>query len=267
MAAVNNRFAVLGAFLLLFVISGCVSENERGPGIDIHTWSASTASLDAPWQGPRTLLYTYILSGDAAGGNPAIASSKERTDARDALAALLAESQANQEASTGHEANLLQHANQFVVPAKNYTGQKLTLDQYDFTQSVAILNRVRMALDPEMQARFDRPGPFLLAMRKPINEYSVAQTATAKPSVLVMLVDMSGKHPKAAPAYMRGFKAAVRKNLPDNFEQAPMLHAEFASVVLKLNEAIPFVATAYAETGKLIQASNGGPDGAGGKAH
>ncbi|SFG70623.1 hypothetical protein SAMN05518865_116126 [Duganella sp. CF458] len=256
-----------GPLLAFVLIAGCVTGSGQRAGVEFHTWSTLLGSAESRWQGPRSLLYTYVLSGDAAGGSPEVASNRERQNARDALAILLAEIQASQSASTVGGAGLLQHANQFVVPAQHYQGGKLTLAEFNFVKSVAILNRVRMALAPDMRARLDRPGPFLLAMRRPINEFSVAANEMAKPSVLVMLVDMSGAHRKAVPVYLSGFKAAVREGLPDNFTRAPVLRAEIASVALRANEAIPFIAAAYADTGKLLAPGSGGNDGSGGNHH
>lgn len=215
-----------------------------------------------PWQGARTQLYTYVLSGDA-GGDSGDGGSPARAQARRALAALLREIQAGQPTSGVPERELLARTNQFVVPARGYTQGPLTLAQYDFALSAAHLNRFRLVLDsPDQQDRLAGLGPFFIATRKPLYEL-VHQGAdgrwivdTASP---ILLVDMTRAHPDAMATYTNTYRDAVRAALPESTTTLAPLRARFASALLKTAEAVPMVAEAYASTAKLLK-----PMGAGG---
>lgn len=247
---------------LLLLLGGCAAQYQAGTGqrdgVAIHAWTPVSKPAQAAWQGPRTLLYTYVLSGDAAGGGAAPASVRH-AKARQALGNVLREVQSGQSAASLGEAGLLRQANQFVIPARDYSGGDLGLEHYDFALSAGFLNRVRVALNDEaLRRRLDQLGPFLIATLRPLNEQSVAADGMPRDSsALVMLVDMSGAHPEAMAAYINGFKDAVRKTLPGRFQQLSPLRAEFASLLLKTNEALPFIAEAYADTNKMLSTMGG----------
>jgi len=246
---------------LLLLLGGCAAQFPAGTGqrdsVVIHAWSPVSKPVQAAWEGPRTLLYTYVLSGDAAAGTAP--ESVRHARARRALANVLREVQASQTAQSLGEAGLLRQANQFVIPARDYRGGEFALGHYDFALSAGFLNRVRVALNDEaLRRRLDQLGPFLIATRRPLNEMSSAEVGDrSDPPVLVMLVDMSGAHPEAMAAYINGFKDAVRNTAPERLRQLSPLRAEFASLLLKLNEALPFVAEAFADTNKMLSAAGG----------
>ena len=233
-------------------------------GVLIHSWALTTQPASAPWIGQRTRLYTYVLSGDAArdlgGASPA------RLQARKSLGGLLNEVQATQVAASIDEAALLRGANQFVLPARRGAAepgsvdrpgaQRFSIDQYDFELAAGYLNRFRLVLDgPEFAPRLARLGPFLIATQKPVGEI-VTQSADGSISIdrtaPVLLIDLTGSRPEAAPIYVEGFKQAVRFVLPQQSTSFQPLRAQFASVLIRFGEALPFVAEALASTRRLI---------------
>lgn len=273
------RFAVLLAWVA--IIAGCAS--SPGPqalpapappapaapmpgvrdGVLIHTWTPTSAPPADAWAGPRTQLYTYVLCGDA-GGNDGDGGSPMRAQAHAALAGLLREIQASQRAASVADGALLAQANQFVLPARGYAHGAFELRHYDFALAADHLNRARLVLSAaEYGRRLAGLGPFFVATRKPLGE--LVQPApgggwaldTASP---VLLVDMTGAHPKAMAAYVNSYKTAVRETLPEQTASLQPLRARFASAVLRLAEAVPFVAEAYASTSRLLHApaSDGG---------
>jgi hypothetical protein len=256
----RRRFARLAGAalaLLLVLFGGCPLPEKSGvrDGILVHSWTPVSRPPSAPWSGPRTRLYTYVLSGDAGGGNVEGASSA-RVQARRALGELLQEVQAAQRASSIHESELLRQANQFVIPARGYTTGMLSLEQYDFGLAAEHLNRFRLALpDPAVRKQLEGLGPFFIATLEPLDELvrTLPDGSThVNANVVALLVDMSGSHPKSMPAYVNAFKDAVRGEVPTQFTTLSPLRARFASAVVDLGEAVPFVAEAYAGTLKTF---------------
>ena len=134
----------------------------------------------------------------------------------------------------------------------------MTSDLYDFDLASSYLNRMRLvALPADMTEHLSRGGPFLIGTRKPLAEIVVrapdgALTIDTQSPVLMM--DLSGMHPKSMPAYVKAYKEAVRSIDPGRSAMLQPLGPRIASEVLKLNEALPFVAEAYAGTQKRFTA-------------
>lgn len=244
--------------LLLVLVGSCAltpeSPNVRD-GVVVHGWTAVSQPPASAWMGPRTALYTYVLSGDA-GGAVADQASPARERARRALGELLQEMQASQPASSIQEAELLRKANQFVIPARGGTTGALDLEHYDFVLAAQYLNRFRLLLpDPAARARLEGLGPFFLATLQPLDALvrTLPDGSTRMETDLAaLMVDMTGAHPKSIPVYVGAFKDAVRKELPSQFTTLSPLRARFASILVDTGEALPFVAEAYAGTLKVF---------------
>jgi len=250
---------VLAALLVALGVAGCATE-ERSAERDtivIHTWRTLTRPPEEPWSGPRTALYTYVLVGDV-GGNDAAGLSYATLEARRALDELLKEVQAGQPVASIADKELLVRVNQFCVPVRGQSSGRLTSDLYDFDLASSYLNRMRLvALPADMTEHLSRGGPFLIGTRKPLAEIVVrapdgALTIDTQSPVLMM--DLSGMHPKSMPAYVKAYKEAVRSIDPGRSAMLQPLGPRIASEVLKLNEALPFVAEAYAGTQKRFTA-------------
>ena len=266
----RNDFArwrcVLSALWLAFGVAGCACFDRGGShatpsaerdDIVVHTWRALTQVPQEAWSGPRTALYTYVLMGDV-GGNAAADAGAAAQDARLALGELLKEVQAGQPVTSISDRELLARVNKFCVPARGDGSGRLTLERYDFDLASAYLNRVRLVmLLPEMAERLGGAGPFLVGTRKPLAEI-VARTADGKLSVKtaspLLLMDLSGMHRKSMPTYVIAYKEAVRHIDPSQTALLQPLRPHIASVLLKMNEALPFVAVAYAGTQKRFGA-------------
>ena len=154
----------------------------------------------------------------------------------------------------------LDRTNAFCIPARRPVAGIVDLPGYDFELAGHYLNAFRVALEgnPPLAKHLDAVGPFLLATREPIGEI-LRRDANGVPHVKsgapVMVVDMSGRHEDAIPVYVSAFNDAVSKDLQGTTVLAS-LRADFASAVLVLNRAVPFVADAYAK-------ARPGTDGAG----
>jgi len=224
--------------------------------ISVHAWRPLTKGPDERWDGRRTPLYTYVLVGDV-GGQDTREGDGVTINARSALKELLNEVQLRQRIEAVKPPELLEHANQYCVPSRNYSHGVFELRHYDFDLANEYLNAARVAFSkhPALTAHLTKVGPFLIGTRKPISEV-VSRTGgetridSGSP---VVLVDLTGRHPKSMSAYIRAFEESSRKlEQSDSTVLAPLRPA-FASAVLRVNEAVPFVAEAYAGTEKMFK--------------
>jgi hypothetical protein len=121
---------------------------------------------------------------------------------------------------------------------------------YNFRLSSEIRRRFADLLSdaPSLQARLDGPGPFLVATRWPVNEIVRDPQAPADVAANshVVLIDLSGAEPKSVALFVKEFKVAIRKSdvIADR-ELAPLRPA-IVSSLLRMNAAVPFIASAYA---------------------
>lgn len=253
-----------GRLLLAFCCAwlvGCAT--QRAPDVSIHAWHPLVQAPMEVWNSRRTALYTYVLVGDIGDGAAALpaADGSARARAYRALVNLLAEVQAGQSVGSGDDPNwttaVLARTNQFCIPAAVDQARPIGPGDYDLRRAAAYLNVFKLALEANeaMAQRLGDTGPFLLATRKPIGEI-VTQDAQGAvrvdTSAPILLVDLSARHEDAVPAYVTAFKQAVRKGVAGSTVLRP-LRAEFASFFLDANEAMPFVAEAYAGTRKLFE--------------
>ncbi len=110
-------------------------------------------------------------------------------------------------------------------------------------------------LTPRCAKQLEGLGPFFIATLEPLDELvrTLPDGSThVNANVVALLVDISGSHPKSMPAYVNAFKDAVRGEVPTQFTTLSPLRARFASAVVDLGEAVPFVAEAYAGTLKTF---------------
>lgn len=252
----------LSVLWLAFGVAGCawLDRGEPRPprsaereDIVVHAWRVLTQAPQEAWSGPRTALYTYVLMGDV-GGNAAADAGVAAQDARLALGELLKEVRAGQPVTSITDRELLSRVNQFCVPSRGEGSAALTTERYDFDLASAYLNRVRLVmLLPEMAERLGRAGPFLVGTRKPLAEI-VARAADGTLSIdagsPLLLMDLSGMHRKSMPTYVIAYKKAVGHLDPGQTALLQPLRPHIASMLLKMNEALPFVAEAYAGTQK-----------------
>ena len=239
-------------------------------GVTIHTWRAISAPPLQPWDGLRTALYTYVLVGDVGVRGQDINAATR--GALLALDQLLKEVQAGQgigQDAARWPAEMLAQANQFCIPAvaaaldegttaKAGERKRVTLDSYDIDLSRDYLNLFRIALQTSDQVTrsLSGVGPFLVASRKPLGEIVMRNAAgaltidTASP---ILLIDMTGKHKDSMPAYLGAFQETVRKDVVGRTSPGLLL-ASIGSSLLKLNEALPFVAEAHAGTTRILLA-------------
>jgi hypothetical protein len=238
-------------------------------GVTVHTWRAISAPPLESWSGPRTALYTYVLVGDigARGQDPNAATRRAWL----ALEQLLKEVQAGQAMgadAAGLPAEVLAQANQYLIPAvasalqagtppsAQPERQRVTPEGYDADLSRAHLNLFRMAVqgDERMIRSLSGVGPFLVATRKPLGEI-VARNAAGALSIdsasPILLIDMTGRHDKAMPAYVSAFQEMVRKDVVGRTSPGLLLES-IGSSLLKVGEALPFVAEAHAGTTRLF---------------
>jgi hypothetical protein len=254
------RSRALTAFLCTLVVSACAFTPAplRG-GVTINMWRTIDAAPSQPWHGARTRLYTYVLIGDAPSG---ASEDAQAARAQRALLALLEEVQAGAHLRPGDDPNLmpaqLMSANQYCIPFNGQPSESVNLLNYDRSLASAYLSEFKLVLaaNDEMAKRLAGPGPFFLATRKPVGElvtWDAQGTPKIDSSSPVLLMDMSGKHERTIPVYVAAFQDSIRKNLTDSSATLQPLSPEFASVLIKAGEALPFISEAYAGTKKLFQ--------------
>lgn len=233
-----------------------VTSPERGANVTIHVWRPIASPPAQPWAGPRTRLFTYVLVGDI--GNGRVDSASKR--AEQALEVLIQEVQAGQELIGGENdltPLMLEQANQFCIPATAQTLTRITPAEYSYSLASDYLSAFRVVLSEniDLTRSLAGVGPFLIATRKPIGELfstDVQGRQVIDTTSPILVMDMSGRHPDAIPAYVSAFKAAVRDDVAATTELRP-LRPTIASFLLTINEAIPMVAEAYAGTKKQFQ--------------
>lgn len=254
----------LSFLALCFVwLAACGTAPGDRAGVQFHAWRALVQNPMQPWVGPRTQLYTYVLVGDigmTAGVMPDSADASH-SRAYKALVQLLAEVQEYQSLPSGGDPRwtpeMLAGANQFCIPAADATLKKITPADYDLALAAAYLRQFAFALEShdEMSAHLRGVGPFLLATRKPVGEIVTRDaqgSLRVDTSTPILLVDMSGSHEASVPVYVNAFKKAVRNGVAGTAVLRP-LRAEFASILIDLGRAVPFVAEAYAGTKKKFE--------------
>jgi hypothetical protein len=260
MTALFREGRLLLALLCALIACACASapSGERS-GVTINTWRALDTAPEQPWQGARTRLYTYVLIGDI----PAGASADESTaKALRALASLLPEVQAGRSLRAAGNSQLmpeeLMRANQYCIPAKDAGAASVDVQNYDRALASAYLSMFKLVLEANdrMAGRLAGPGPFFLAVRKPLSELATRDAQgklvidTTSP---VLLMDMSGKQAVTMPVYVAAYQDSIRRNLTDRDTTLRPLSPAFASALVTTGEALPFISEAYAGTKKLFE--------------
>ncbi len=248
--AARKALTLICCVMMAWLLAACAAAVLPEPGtttdrdtVAIHLSQPVTAQPRDPWSGPRTRLYTYVLVGDIGDGSANAATQR----ARQALGHLLDEVQAGVYPGVGPNApspDMLRVANTFCIPARSTNPTPVTLETYDFALAATYLNtfRAMLAGSPQMSARLAGVGPFLVATKQPVGEMPGAG-ASAEPLVLVM--DMSGRHPGTISEHVSHFKEAVRVNASAVGELNPML-PRVASVLMDLDKSIAIVTESYA---------------------
>jgi hypothetical protein len=258
----RRALACTGVLGVCSLIGGCSTpttspnSGER-PGIVLEAWRGIGVSPSVPWDGPRTAVYTYVLVGDV-GGREYTGSNEQILRSRRGLFELLKEVQAGQAADNVRDAELLARTNQFCIPSTAKSDQRVDESTFGFELASEYINYFKLALGGRevLLSRLDNVGPFLIATRLPLGEI-VRRNPDGRLSVdvtaPVLLIDLSGEHPKAMPSYAKAFKEAVRRDEVVESKRLTPLRPAFASAVLKLNEAIPFVVEAFASARNAIE--------------
>ena len=260
-------FIIGGA--LAWLLASCASQggvNVERPGVTVEAWRGLNTAPTAPWPGPRTAVYTYVLVG-AVGGREFSGFNAQIQRARRSLFELLKEVQSLQSASGIRDAELLRRANLFCIPTAGKSYEQVNEKNFSFDLASLYLNQFRLLLieQGEISEHLNGTGPFLIAVREPVNEI-VTRIRTgrlqADRNPPVMLIDLSGAHPRSIPMYVNAFKDSVRREDVVESKVLTPLHPAFVSILLKINEAIPFVGEAYASMKGVAEHEPDGKDGA-----
>lgn len=226
-----------------------------GGAVKQHRWVAVTQKPAAPWPYARFGLYTYVIYTGPAAETPQMGS-RERDAVRRferLLAAVAAEGQAQPGMSAAERAV----TNVFVVPLAKGAAAP-TPASYDTALAAGYRLPFAVALAgvPEMKERLGagREGPFLLTTRVPVGEVVRERGATFEVDAAqpILLVDLTGAHPATVAEVVGEFKRHVETRALTGSEALEPLRIKVVAVLLRLNDAIPFVATAVAGTTKLL---------------
>ena len=232
---------------------------ERGSGVTINTWRALRTGPTQAWQGARTRLYTYVLVGDIPAGASMDASAAR---AERSLSVLLQEVEAGQQLHRGDDPQLmpaqLALANQYCIPAKGAATSSVNLESYDRALASSYLSMFKLVVEAndDMARSLAGPGPFLVALRKPLPDLLTrdAQGRWVVDSTSpVLLLDMSGRHERTMPVFVTAFQESIRRNLTGSSERLRPLSPAIASFLIDMGQALPVISEAYAGTRKLFE--------------
>jgi hypothetical protein len=226
------------------------------PPVQDELWREIVDAPERAWQGPRPQVFTYVLAGDI-GGAAYAGSNQQVIEARVALEALLREIKALPSA-TGLSPSTVAHAHLFCIPTlrtKPGTKPDTTTHtaSFNFALSDDYRRQVRLLLSdrPDLAAAFRRVGPFLVAFRLPVGE--VAEPSLAAPRASpALLIDMTGAAPDSIAVFVNAFKESVREEDVIADQALAPLRARFVSALLRVNQAIPFIAEAQAGVSKML---------------
>jgi hypothetical protein len=234
---------------------GAIGMAIRKPVQD-ELWREIVDAPDRAWQGPRPQVFTYVLAGDI-GGAAYAGSNQQVIEARVALDALLREIKALPRA-TGLPPATIAHAHLFCIPTlRTKPGTKTDttthMASFNFALSDDYRRRVRLLLSdrPDLAAAFRRVGPFLVAFRLPVGEIAEPSLATSRASP-ALLIDMTGAAPDSIAVFVNAFKESVREEDVITDQALAPLRARFVSALLRVNQAIPFIAEAQAGVSKML---------------
>lgn len=226
------------------------STDLSSTAVNNETWRNTSAQPSDKWTGRRPAVYTYVLVGEVGRGAEYTGSDARVAKARENLAALVREVRAlepsNSSAPDAASSNL------FLVPSGK-GGKSPKVAPYDFQLAWAYRSAFTslMASRTELTGKLGGMGPFLVATRMPVGEIPGAATAAGTSSnganTHIVLIDLSDAEPQSIVAFVGIFKDEIRKDDVKSDRELDHFRASVASALLKMNAAVPFIGSAYAD--------------------
>ncbi len=216
----------------------------------IDAWQPLFTAPDAPFRGTPAKVFTYVLTGNI-GGAIYNSANFQISESRSVTEALLREVKLLPR-SADLDTKILSRANVFYIPTRRGQFASATeLEKFNFNLSDVYRHRIIGLLSDreDLAQALSGRGPYLVAFRKPVSEIDRSievQNNSVRLGNEVLLIDMSEATPESVTVYISSFKRAVRDESIANDTTLAPLRARFASALVRLNRAIPFMAEAYA---------------------
>jgi hypothetical protein len=102
----------------------------------------------------------------------------------------------------------------------------------------------------DLRGRLDGYGPFLVATKIPAGEFTGKSAPQGAPEH-ILIVDLSNAETRSVVIFVNEFKKAVRRNDVLHDKDLSPLRGVLVSMLLKVNEAIPFIEGAYASVSAM----------------
>lgn len=226
----------------------------------MHSWRPLALAPEAPWQGPTSALYTYVLAGDIATGPNAPPPDAGVALARASLEALLREveqSEFKSPSGTPFPAEIRVRMNQFCIPVKaaSRAANVVGMGDYDFGLSADYRHRFQAILDGNVELRraLLRRGPFLVATRLPTDGLIANGTQRVQVDSPILVMDLSGFGPEAVPYFVEAFKNAVATTQAPATRELRPLKPTIVSYLTAINRGVPLVAEVWSKTLKTFE--------------
>jgi hypothetical protein len=231
-----------------------------------HRWLPIDTDPSAPWQYPKFGMYTFVIyTGPTAVSKEANTLDNEAVLLFQSLLSAL--DQKLKADTTVTEADL-SLTNVFVVPHPKHAA-RLNASLYNTKLASHFRGRFAVALqnDPQLKSLIsgERAGPFLLSTLVPIDKIVRARGATfdIDEKQPILMVDLTGQPKQMVAHVVAEFTRYVGNHTLSEQKLLESYRTRLISALLRLNEAIPFVATAVGDTMSLLggAGSNRGTDG------
>ena len=97
-----------------------------------------------------------------------------------------------------------------------------------------------LAHDKTVYYKLDRPGPFIIATTKPVNELMTSARSDA------LLIDLSDVDTKSVVVFLNEYKKHIRQTPVSGAQELSSWRGKIVSALLGVNAAVPFISNAYA---------------------
>lgn len=242
------------------VLSRATGNAQRSQAL-AHRW-VPLAALDRHPITREAAYFTYLISGEV--GGPTYSGTNEQLLAgRKNLRAALREIKASQpapQASAPTQVRVLRLTpfNAFVIPqlAKPPAdGDELQAFDFAASRNLREVSLMLLPVDHVIRRALQREGPFLLATKQPLHELAGITSTQVLPErdPDLLFLDLTDVAAASIPVFLNVFRDSLQDEGVQGKRELRSLRARLVSALLKLDDAIPFIATASATLARPAQ--------------